>query len=182
MNTDEHGSAILRMNSKTHPELEDRAGRPLPSGRPVKCVGRNGANEKLGTVAHELDAILSRPLNHKLRLTGVFDLASKDAGHQHLIFVVECLEEFCTGRTLPRTDDELAVLIFGALQKTQGVVSVKRVYRALNCKPDHFYGLTAGRKPALRLARNSAQRRGPGGSAMVAWAELVRFLGERRVA
>lgn len=170
------------MTARPHQlSLEDRAGRPLAGARPVKCVGRNGAHEKLGTVGHELDAILARPLNHKLRLTGVLDLASKGAGHQHLCFVVACLEEFRAGKMVKRTDDELAVLIFGELQKAQGVVAVKRLYRALNCKHDHFYRLTAGRKPVLPLAPDSKCRRGPGGSAMVEWAALVEFIAARRV-
>lgn len=166
------------------PEFEDRAGRPisLAASRPVKCVDRNGANERLGTVKHELDAILARPLNHKLRLTGVLDLAGQGAEQQHLCFVVQCLEEFVAGKMVRRTDDQLATLIFGELQKQQGMVSVKRLYRALNCKHDHFYGLTQGRKPAIRLAKESVRRRGPGGSAFVEWAEVVRFIGERRVA
>lgn len=161
--------------------LEDRAGRPLASARPVKCVGRNGANEKLGTVSHELDAILARPLNHKLRLTGVLDLASKDATQQHLCFLVACLEEFAAGKMVKRSDEDIAVLLFGEIQKRQGIVHVKRLYRALNCKHDHFYALTQGRNPALRLAEESRQRRGPGGSAVVKWAEIVRFIHERRI-
>lgn len=160
-----------------HPEFDG-----LRTGRPVKCVNRNGANERLGTVPHELDAILARPLNHKLRLTGVLDLASAGTDQQHLCFVVACLEEFVAGKMVRRTDDELAVLLLGPLQKQQGLVSVKRLYRALNCKHDHFYGLTEGRNPAIRLAKNSRRRRGPGGSAFVTWDEVVRFIGERRVA
>lgn len=160
-----------------HPEFDT-----FRTGRLVKCVNRNGANERLGTVPHELDAILARPLNHKLRLTGVLDLSGREAEHQHLCFVVQCLEEFRNAQMVLRSDDELAVLIFGELQKQQGVVSVKRIYRALNCKHDHFYSLTEGRNPAVRLARDSRRRRGPGGSAFVTWPELVRFIGERRVA
>ena len=163
----------------------------LRTGRPVKCVNRNGANERLGTVAHELDAILSRPMNHKLRLTGVLDLARPGAQQQHLGFVVECLEEFRAGRTVQRTDDELAVLLFGPLQKEQGLVTFKRVYRSLNCKHDHLYLFTkagtgrAGgkdKRPGLPLAEASMPRRGPGGSAVVRWSALVKFIGERRVA
>jgi hypothetical protein len=152
----------------------------LRTGRPVKCVGRNGANEKLGTVSWELEKIMNRPLNHKLRLTGVLDIGSKDAAHQELRFVVACLEEFLAGRTVKRTDDELAVLLFGELQKRQGFVRVKRLYQALNCKHDHIYNLTRGRNPALRLAADSCQRTGPGGSAVVRWDEILRFIKERR--
>jgi hypothetical protein len=152
----------------------------LRAARPVKCVNRNGANRELGTVAHELDAIRSRPMNHKLRLTGVLDLASPGAQQEYLCFVVQCLEEFRAGRMVKRSDDELAVLIFGALQKEQGVVSFKRVYRALNCKHDLLYRFTQGRKPLLPLAAGSAPRQGPGGSAMVRWSDLVKFISQRR--
>lgn len=164
------------MTASSQTELE------LRTGRPVKCVSRNGANEKLGTVSHELDAILARPLNHKVRLTGVLDLASKGAQHQELRFVVVCLEEFLAGKTVKRTDDQIAVLLFGELQKAQGVVRVKRLYRALNCKHDHFYNLTRGRNAPLRLAAGSACRPGPGGSGVVQWSDLVKFIGERRLA
>lgn len=164
------------------PELEDAKGRPLVSGNQVWCVNRNGANKELGTVSHELDAILARPLNHKLRLTGVLNLGGRKAKKQYLVFSYICLQEFKAGKMVKRTDDELAVLLFGELQKRQGVISMKRLYRALNVKHDHLYDLTNGRKPAFELADGSNQRRGPGGSAMVEWAEVVRFIKERRVA
>lgn len=148
----------------------------------VKCVNRNGANERLGTVAYELDAILTRPLNHPLRLTGVLDLAGPAAEKEYLCFVVACLDEFRAGKMVGRDDDALAVMIFGALQRAQGVVSFKRVYRALNCKHAHLYRFTEGRRPELPLMRGSAQRRGPGGSAVVTWPALVAFIGKRRIA
>lgn len=165
------------MNVTAQKQFED-----FRTARPVRCVSRNGANERLGTVKHELDAILSRPLNHKLRLTGVLDLAGPGAEQEHLCFVVQCLEEFRAGQMVKRSDDQLAVLIFGELQKENGVVAVKRIYRALNCKHDHIYQFTAGRRPALPLAAGSVQRCGPGGSAMVRWSDLVKFLSERRLA
>lgn len=164
------------MTTTRQQELEIR------SGRPVKCVSRNGANEKLGTVSHELERILARPLNHKVRLTGVMDIASKGAAHAELRFVVPCLEEFLAGRTVKRSDDQIAVLLFGELQKQQRFVRVKRIYRALNCKHDHFYNLTRGRNPEIRLVEGCTKRTGPGGSGVVRWEEIVRFIGERRQA
>lgn len=146
-------------------------------GRLEKCTDRKGARLELGCGFAELEAILDRPLNHKLRLTGVLDIGSKGSKHQELCFVRECLREFDAGKMVRRSDEELAELIFG---KKQPLVFAICCYRALNCKHDHFYGLAAD--GVIPLARKSVQRRGPNGSAVVEWAALVGFIKERRIA
>lgn len=160
------------MAANAHPELD-----LPPSGRLEKCVARNGAQYLLGLAAWELDNVLNRPLNHKQRLMGVLCIASKGAQQSELRFVGECLREFASGKSVGRSDEQLAALIFGKARK---LVRAREVYRALNCKHDHFYGLAAD--GLIPLARNSEQRRGPGGSAVVEWGSLVKFIGERRVA
>lgn len=146
-------------------------------GKPQMCVKRDGAQQMLGVDHAGLEAILNRPLNHKLRLTGVLDIASRDASHQHLHFVVVCLREFDAGVMVKRTDAQMTELIFGPEQKLMFGV---RVRRALNCTHDHFYALAAD--GVLPLKRGSAQRRGPGGSAVVEWSALLNFIKQRRLA
>ena len=159
----------------TLPKQTDMAFRHVT--KKVRCVDRKGARMELGVGFAELDAILNRPLNHKLRLTGVLDIGSKGSSHEELCFVVECLREFDAEKMTRRSDAQLALLIFG---EAQPLVKAKRVYEALNCKHDHFYQLAADK--VIPLARRSAQRRGPGGSAVVEWSALVAFITERRLA
>lgn len=146
-------------------------------GRLEKCTDRKGARLELGVGFAELEAILDRPLNHKLRLTGILDIGSKGSKHTELCFVRECLREFDRGQMVQRSDEDLAELIFGV---KQALVFANRVYRALNCKHDHFYSLAAD--GVIPLARKSVQRRGPNGSAAVEWSALVAFVKTRRIA
>lgn len=147
------------------------------TARLEKCTDRKGARLELGVGFADLEAILDRPLNHKLRLTGILDIGSRGSAHAELCFVRDCLREFDAGKMIRRTDEQLAELIWGPKRP---LLKAQAVYRGLNCKHDHFYSLAAD--GVIPLARKSRQRRGPGGSAVVEWAALVSFIRERRFA
>ena len=106
---------------------------------------------------------------------GVIDIASHGAERQELRFSVVGVEEFKRQARVERTDEDLMRLIFGA---SVPLVRVQRIYARFNCHPTHVYDLA--REKVLRLAKGSAQRTGPGGSAVVEWNELLRFIKDRR--
>lgn len=140
-------------------------------------VKNDGARAVLDVEDWQLVTLVDQGL-----IRGVLDVASRDAERRELRFAVVALEEYKRAQLaeaqLPeRTDEQLAELVFG---KPQPLVRARWIYRALNCKPSHFYDLVTER--VIRLARGSVQRCGPGGSAVAEWSELVRFITARRVA
>lgn len=109
------------------------------------------------------------------KIRGVWDIASPKAERQELrLLAVACMEHL-KELTVEREDAELARLIFGL---PEPLVRVQRIYARFNCHPTHLYDLV--REKALKLAKGSMQRPGPGGSAVVEWTELLRFLKVRR--
>lgn len=59
------------------------------------------------------------------------------------------------------------------------LVRMTAVRRALNCKACHLYNLVT--EGTIHLAPQSQQRRGPGGSALVKWTDLLAFITLRRI-
>ena len=166
----------LIMSATLQPELSLGAARIK---RPT--VKNDGARAILDVEDWQLATIVDAG-----RVRGVVDVRSRSAERRDLRFSVVALEEF--KRAVPaagsgavaspaRTDEQLAELIFG---KPQPLIRARWIYRALNCKPSHFYDLVS--EKVIRLARGSEQRCGPGGSAVAEWNELGRFIRERRVA
>lgn len=133
-------------------------------------VDRAGARVMLDTEDWQLDRLLDAG-----KIRGVLDIASRGAERQELRLLVVAIEEHKRGLVIERTDAELAAMIFGL---PRPLVRVQWIYARLNCHPTHLYDLA--REKVLCLAKGSEQRSGPGGSAVVAWAELLRFIKERR--
>ena len=143
---------------------------PLSAARIKRpLVDRSGARAILDTEDWQLDRLLDAG-----RIRGVLDIASPGA-KQELRLLAVALEEHKRELVIERTDDELLRLIFG---QPQPLVRVQRIYARLNCHPTHLYDLA--REQVIRLAKGSTQRSGPGGSAVVEWSELQRFIHERR--
>lgn len=68
-------------------------------------------------------------------------------------------------------------MLFG---KERPFVTGKEFYRAFNCDSGHMINLVL-EKSLARLPQTD-WRRGPGGSPVIGWASLVRFIEERRIA
>lgn len=145
---------------------------PLSAARLKRPLAdRAGARAMLDVEDWQLDRLLD---GGKIR--GVLNIASPKA-RQDIRLLVVALEEFKRELVVERSNDELAKLIFG---QPQPLIRAQRIYSRLNCHATHFYDLA--REGVIRLARGSEQRTGPGGSAVVEWAELRRFIQQRRLA
>lgn len=131
---------------------------------------RAGARERLDVDDWQLDRWLDAG-----KIRGVLDIASRGAEKQELRFLSVAIEEFKRELVMERTNEEFARAIFGL---PQPLLRAQRIYSRLNCHPTHFYDLA--REKVLRLAKGSEQRTGPGGSAVVEWSELLRFISQRR--
>lgn len=157
---------MMSATTYTHPTL------PLARGsvrRPM--VDRAGARAVLDVEDWQLDGALDTGL-----IVGVLNIASARAMTRELRFTVSKLEEYQQKNVTTPDHAELAALIFG---REQPLVRARWVYSRLNCHATHFYDLVA--EKVLKLAPGSAQRPGPGGSAVVEWAELVGFIKRRRI-
>jgi len=151
--------------STSQPELQLSAARIK---RPM--VDRAGARAILDVEDWQLETATDR-------IDGVLNIASVKCERRELRYAVVCLEEYRRELIVPRTDAELAELIFG---KMQPLIRAQRIYNRLNCHATHFYDLA--RERVIKLAKGSAQRSGPGGSAVVEWSALLDFIKKRRVA
>lgn len=110
-------------------------------------------------------------------IRGVVNIAAASTERRQLRYAVVAIEEYRRGQLPERTDVALTEIIFG---KPQTEVAARWVYRALNFTPAHFYRLTTAK--VIRTIKGKSPHAGPGGSAFVAWGELVRFVEQRRVA
>jgi hypothetical protein len=135
-------------------------------------VDNLGARAMLDAEDWQLAALVDQGL-----VRGVLDIRSATATRRELRFSVVAIEEYKRGLVTERTGADLAEILFG---RPGSMVKARWVYRALNCKPCHFYLLATQR--VIRLAKGSRQRVGPGGSAVVEWSELVNFINNRRIA
>lgn len=114
-------------------------------------------------------------------LTGVLDVSAGMGEVRELRFARQCVEEWRAGQREIRTDEELAELVFGGYARTTGFTTRNSARRRLVVTWQTMGALTHAETPRrLRLATGSAWRPGPGGSPVITWAELVRFVGERR--
>jgi hypothetical protein len=166
------------MSTALQPEL------PLHAARLKRpCVDSNGARAILDKEDWQMEAILDLGA-----VRGVVNIARKDSARKELRFVVVCLEEYKaaqrTGaKPLERTPAELTELIFG---KPRPYVRVQAVYRAFNSSHYHFYRMAADyrrcRDKDFELSQQTTRRGGPGGSAVVEWSALVKFIEKRRIA
>lgn len=137
--------------------------------RPV--LDRSGARAILDCEDWQLDRDVDEG-----RVVGILDIACPNASRRELRFPTVALAEAREGKRVERTHEELARLIFGLANP---LVRARWVYRSLNCKHTHLYELlNAG---ALKAQRGSVARTGPGGSVVIAWPELVRFIKARRL-
>ena len=140
-------------------------------------VDRNGARAILDLEDWQLDALVDTGA-----LRGVLNIASRHTERRQLRFLVVCLEEYrqaarAGARAPQHSNDSIAQLLFGAPQPQ---VRAQRIYRALNCKHTHLYALAA--QNLMHLLPDAAPRTGPGGSAVVAWSQLLSFIAQRRLA
>ena len=153
-------------------------------------MDRAGARGCLDIEDWQLDGLIDEG-----SLGWVLDIASPGAERRELRFLTAAVAAYRRGKEegrmqnaeaaqspssfciLPSALPQVMELLFGP---EVPLVRAQRIYRAFGCKPAHFYDLVA--EGALPLARGSAQRPGPGGGGVVAWATLKAFVLKRRVA
>lgn len=109
-------------------------------------------------------------------IKGVLNIASPSAAKKELRFLFICLEEYAREIEVERSDELIAGMVWGLKRP---LVKAHWVYTRLNCHATHFYDLA--RERVIKLAKGSEQRCGPGGSAVVEWADLLEFVKQRRI-
>jgi hypothetical protein len=109
------------------------------------------------------------------RLAWAINVAGATAERRDLRIPLCCVQDCQAG--LRRDLDAAHIYRFYFGEAT--LVKARKIYRALNIKHNHFYALVG--EGVIRLAKGSAQRRGPGGGAVVTMLDLVNFITARRI-
>lgn len=153
---------------------------PARVSLPTACVPMLTTEGAMALLQCEREALLA--LVDTGDLTGVLDVSAGTGAMRELRFTRHCVDEWLAGQCVPRTDEELAELVFGTFARTAGRLKRNAARRRLLVCASTTINLTRLRGPRrLCLAPGSRSRRGPGGSPEIAWPELVRFCASRRL-
>lgn len=141
----------------------------------IACVSLEAASAQLG-----LRWVDVRRAAEEGLLTGV-DVGT-GAEQDHYRFARVALDEFARDARVLRTDAELAELIFGLAARQSGLTRRVAFTERLGISEHtvtRLLALTGER--GLRLAPDTKSAKGPGGSPLIQWSELVRWVGVRRL-
>jgi len=140
----------------------------------VVTLTRAAVRERCQVDDYEIDEFLSRA-HHGW----AWNIATPDAERAELRFLSSDIARW--------VDDEpvrcrpLAEVVRELFGDEKPFVDGINFYRAFNCDSQHVYNLIDCRPAALGVLPNTERRRGPNGSAAIAWASAVEFVKERKL-